>query len=362
MTMQSIIGGLTIPHHVEAVIGAPNDLTGYLIDAAAEKVAFIFKIPKSGTITEIGFRTGAVTIADTLKIGLYTVDTSNNPTTTAYGGMVAGTQATPAANTWYNVALGTNCTATADDAAAVVIEFNSYVAGNLRIAALDGSSGSSGNICGFPESKQYTASWANIAARPVFSIKYSDGSYGFIYGCYPVSAVTETAFNSSSTPDERGLKFSIPFPARLSGFWLNYRVTGVTGSADVVLYDSDGTTVLQTHTIDFQKVNAGPRMFYFQFATAQALSKDTFYRLVVKPTTTTSNSFYDFTVNAVAIMDCFEGGQNFHLTTRTDAWAWTDTTTKRPWMGLVLDQFDDGVGGGGGGLLLHNGMTGGING
>ena len=256
MTMQSIIGGLTIPHHVEAVIGAPNDLTGYLIDAAAEKVAFIFKIPKSGTITEIGFRTGAVTIADTLKIGLYTVDTSNNPTTTAYGGMVAGTQATPAANTWYNVALGTNCTATADDAAAVVIEFNSYVAGNLRIAALDGSSGSSGNICGFPESKQYTASWANIAARPVFSIKYSDGSYGFIYGCYPVSAVTETAFNSSSTPDERGLKFSIPFPARLSGFWLNYRVTGVTGSADVVLYDSDGTTVLQTHTIDFQKVNA----------------------------------------------------------------------------------------------------------
>ncbi len=133
MTMQSIIGGVTIPHHVEAVLGAPG-IGSLLMDASGEKAAFIFKIPKSGTITEIGFRTGAVTTADTLKAGLYTVDTSNNPTATAYGGMVAGTQASPAANTWYAVALGTNCTATAGDVVAVVIEFNSYVAGNLNIS------------------------------------------------------------------------------------------------------------------------------------------------------------------------------------------------------------------------------------
>ncbi len=360
MTLQAIIGGLTVPHHVEAILGAPS-ITGYPMDATGEQIAFIFKIPKSGTITTLSIRTGAVTVTDTLKLGLYTVDTSNNPTTTAYGSMTAGTQALPASNTWYDVTLGGNCTATAGDVVALVIEFNSYVAGNLNIATLGGTSGSHANICGFPESRQYTASWAAIPTRPLFALTYSGPSYGFIYGAYPVSAITETNFNSSSTPDERGLKFSLPFPARLSGFWFNCLVNNVLGAADIVLYDTDGTTVLQTCSVDFQKVNATPRMFYFQFATAQALSKDVYYRLVIKPTTTTSNAYYSFTVSAAGLLDCFEGGQNFHLTTRTDAGAWTDTTTQRPYIGLILDQLDDGVGGGGG-LLRHPGMAGGING
>ena len=43
-----------------------------------------------------------------------------------------------------------------------------------------------------------------------------------------------------------------------------------------------------------------------------------------------------------------DGGPNFHYTSRTDAGAWTDVTTQRPWMGLELLQIDASSGGNGG--------------
>jgi len=51
-------------------------------------------------------------------------------------------------------------------------------------------------------------------------------------------------------------------------------------------------------------------------------------------------------VALAAAMDGFPGGQNVHRTERTDLGAWTDTTTKRPWMGVLLTGFNDGAGGG----------------
>jgi hypothetical protein len=62
-----------------------------------------------------------------------------------------------------------------------------------------------------------------------------------------------------------------------------------------------------------------------------------------------------------AIMNALPGGQDLYWGERTDGGSWTTTTTKRPNMGLWLDQFDDGVGGASG-VKVHSGMDGGFRG
>jgi hypothetical protein len=52
-----------------------------LIDATGEKYAAIIQIPKTGTISKIGFRTGTVTTSQTLRGGIETVDAATGAPT-----------------------------------------------------------------------------------------------------------------------------------------------------------------------------------------------------------------------------------------------------------------------------------------
>jgi hypothetical protein len=94
---------------------------------------------------------------------------------------------------------------------------------------------------------------------------------------------------------------------------------------------------------------------------ATALLANTFYRVVLLPTTTGARNYlYSTSVNLAAELDFWPGGQNFHWTSVNGAPTaeadWAQTLTKRPlgWS-LIFDQFDDAVaaaGGGGAGLMM----------
>ena len=113
-----------------------------------------------------------------------------------------------------------------------------------------------------------------------------------------------------------------------------------------MLYDSNGTTALATKSISGgAMLTATANRAHIWFDTPQAILKDTYYRLVVKPTTANSVTVYDNTLHSAAALDSLPGGQNAHLTTRVDAGSWTDTTTRKPIMGVLCDQFDDQTGG-----------------
>lgn len=343
MSLQTL-SKLIIPEEVHCATG----FTSLLIDASGEKVEFVFNIPKTGNITQVGFRTGAVTSAQTLRVELQTVDgTTGDASGSAYGGMVKGTQASPAANTFYDVALGTAASATQGDTVAAVIEFDGTV-GNLNIAYLVSLMQKSMPYVGL-----YTGTWAKSIGVPVLSIKYDDGSY-YDCSCWPGSAFNTQNINTGTATDERALKFKFPYPVRVRGAWVYSSPAGTTSDYDVVLYDSDGTTALQTKSVDANNLQTtgARRISHAYFPASQTLSKDTFYRLSIKPTTANNLTFDDFSVDSAGILDSIGGGQNFHLSTRADAGAWTDTTTKRPFCGLILDQFDDGTAVGGGGNVF----------
>lgn len=315
-----------------------------LIDASGEKVAFIIQIPKTGTISKVGFRTATVTTSQTLRVGLYTVDASGDATTTAYGGMTAGTQTSPASNTNYLVTLGTEASATAGDFVAVVVEFDSTV-GNLNIAYATTETNN------FPYVELYTGSWAKSASTPVVSLEYNDGSYDIIPGCIPPGSGSNTTFNSGSTPDEYALYFKLKGPAKISGVLLYGGANVAAADFSVNLYDTDGTTSLTSLSVDGDtRAGTGSTVLsMFSFTAPVALNKDVFYYLSLKPTTANNCRLTRYTVASAASLDGMPGGSLFYEATRTDAGAWTTTTTVRPGIYLQLSAIDDGTSTGGSG-------------
>lgn len=352
MAFQAIPGGFYLPHPYRE---SSETFLSLFLDTAGDSAAGIMRAPKTGTITKVGFRTGTVTTGDTVDVRLETVSlTTGDPTGTLLGANSNGAQVIGSGddNTWFTTTLTTGVAVTKGDLLAAVI-VNGSVPGVLNI-----NNHRAVNNC-FPYSDLFvSAAWTKQPAEaPVFSLEYTGGSYGVSPGVFPFSNTAVSSFSNASTPDERGLKFKLPFPARITGatVWVD-----LDGDADLVLYNA-ADSVLETVSLDkdVRAVNSRTN-FYVPFDGTQELVKDTFYRLVVKPTSATALLVFAFDVDAVAIMDSFDGGQDFHHTERTDAGAWTDTTTKRPFICLHVDGFDDAVGGGAASILGHVGLHGGF--
>lgn len=313
-----------------------------LVDASGKKAAAVIYAPKSGTVAKIGWRTGTVTASTSTDVRLETVDTtSGDPSGTLWATNTNGTEATVASNTWYATTLTAGASVTKGDLLAVVIAPSGTP--NYNVSTGDSGGGLSIN---FPYVDLYTTSWAKTSVAPVVALEYNDGSYEPIPGTLPASNYSSPAFNSGSTPDEKGLHFKFAFPVRVTGFCAAFEQDTDT---TFKLYDSDGATVLASVSVDSNARAAVSHSFFCHyFTTTHTLAKDTFYRLTAVPSSTTNCTMAEITVASVAAMDAWEGGQNLHMTERTDGGAWSQTTTKRPLISLVIDGLDNGAGSGAG--------------
>lgn len=310
--------------------------SSFLLDAAGEKFAGVFQVPKTGNIDRIGFLTGSVTSSQTLRVTLQTLS-SGDPTGTLVGSSVKGTQTSPAASTFYEVTLGAVAAVTQGDFVAAVVEFDG-TAGNLNIQC---SQLYQARL--FPYCDHFTAAWSKQDRCPIFSIRYDDGTYADILGM-PAASFPSTAYNSGSTPDERALYFSVPFPTRCTGASLRMGCSGTSANFDVILYDSDGTTTLASTSVlaTNQRTTGGFDPCEYLFTSSATLYANTNYRISVKPTSANNVTLQEFTVNAAGMLDGVPGGSNWHLSTRTDAGAWSQTTTRRPYITPMLNLFQDG--------------------
>jgi hypothetical protein len=362
MALQTIKGGLVIPP-VPGFAGSGNPtLASFLLDASSEKFAMIFPVPRTGTLNKFEFRLGTVTQApgNGLKCSFQDISASNGDPDGAIDqyrvvttGLSSNTWVTPGLITSDGTDTGTKRSVTRGDLLAAVIEFESFTAGDsLNISALDLVATGSGLYELRPYCDHFTASWSKQWKGAVIALQYSDLSYEFLATpWYPISALNAQSYANNSTPDERGLYFRFPFPVKLGGCWL--RCIAGAGDADVVLYDSDGSTALATVSIDKDQVGfTNGRSIFVRFPSDVQLSANTNYRLTFKPTSAVAVSLYDFEVVDASYMDAVEGGSSWYYTERTDAGSWTETTTKRPWIGLLVTACDDGAGGGGGTTLF----------
>ncbi len=321
------------------------------LTGTADSLVIVFTVPKTGNMNKIGIRTGTVTTPQPLYVAFETVSAANGQNTgTLYGGSSSGAIASPTTNTLHEVTLATPASAVAGDDVAVVVKFSGS-AGSLLLSVY------AGRTQGYPYSIFNAAGvYTKQTSAPILVVGYDDGTYADV-GTVPFSTIpTSTSFNSGSSPDERALRFRLNVPIRIIGYWAI--MTPAAGSNwDAVLYDTDGTTVLATNSTDADKVAAASNIrFYRRFSSEVNLRANVWYRLALKPTTTTSIGNPSFSVSAAGHMDCFECGQDFHLSTRTDAGAWTDTATTRPLIGLLVSGFHDGTG------LREYGMAGGFSG
>lgn len=326
--------------------------TTFPMNASADKMAFIFMVPKDGTLDWFEFRTGAVgnNPDNGVRFSWQDIDaTSGFPD----GGVDQfAIKTNPAATTWTtpdNVMTndgtggGTKRTVSAGQMLAAVIDFASFVAG-------DSFEVSTPSHATAVWSNHYTAdgssgAYTKSSRPPMFAVKYSDGTFAeFPLPIMPMSAAgTATSFNNTSTPDERALRFQVPVSCRCVGAWF---LADGDGDADIVLYD-DASSVLVSASIDPDvRIDANVRHYFVRWD-AQTLSANTTYRIAIKPTSATNLIAYHVTVASNGMLAAVPGGIEWYLSTRTDAGAWTDTTTARPMIGLTIDGYDVGAGGGG---------------
>ena len=341
MAFQTFPGGMYFP---TPPIRADRNvqLSPVVLNLAAEKVAGIFQAPKTGTIDKVGFLTGTVTTGDTVDVRLETVSaTTGDPTGTLLGTNSNKTQVIADANddVWFLPALTTGVAVTKGDVFAVVVA-NGAAGGDMEIQTQRLT-----QAHGFPYGNEFlTGSWVKDGDILVTAFEYTGESPAYA-GAPGVNAASfgVTTFNSGDTPDEIALFFQLPFKFRVTGYWISI---DLDADCDVVLYDSDGTSVLATDSLDKDiRQKDGRRSHFRLFPATHELLANTNYRLTCKPGGT-DVTLDTMTVAAAALWDGMDGGQNFHLSTRADAGGWSQTTTQRPLMGVLVDAIDvSGVGG-----------------
>lgn len=357
MTLQAIKGGLWIPRPQWFNAATAPAYTATTIDAAADRVAAIFQAPLTGNIDRVVISIGAVTTAAALDVRIETVGTANpDPTGTLWNSptnTTLATTGTPSANTPIEVTLTAAAAVTRGNIVAVVIQANatpiSLVINCISMATVGGQ---------YPYGDlNTTGSYANSITTPCIGVRYDTPEWVFLSGPGPVHVLTASAFDdgtdtAATTGSRRGLRFSLPFPARLSGMWAELVAT-TTADFVVRLRDGSGTALATLATIDANQQTStfSGQGFMIHFDSDYDLSANTTYFLCVEPTTTNNVTLYEFSTNAAAYMDAFEGGQDFHLAKFVSS-AWSTVTTERPWMGLLVTALDDAASAGSGPIFV----------
>ena len=343
MALQSLNNYVSLPSIGLIVPGGTFSTT--VLDAADEKLAWVFLAPKTGLIRKIGFRTGTVTTGATVDVRLEGVTMSTGEPS----GVLAGTTtnasqviASADDNVWFTTQLTSDASVTAGQALAIVIVNPS--GGFMQIASGFGATYTNQ----FPYSVAYlSGAWGAKGNGSLLSfyIEYHDGTTCSI-GNAPLQSHGSVTFNTGSAADERALYFSVPFPCKVAG--ADIMVPSWAGNGDIYLYDSDGTTVLSQVTgIDKDLSRAGTvGLLRVIFDTPATIAANTNYRLALKPTSGSNVGWYEYTFSSTTYMAAVDGGTAFHLSTQADASGWSQTTTTRPSVALLISALDDGATGG----------------
>lgn len=334
-------------------------LTNVSLNASTAIAAVCFQAPDVLTITALGFRYGARTgTPPTYRISLQSISaTTGNPDGTVLGGGTpASANFTPPASTAWNgtfqwITLDNAYTCARGQLMAMVIDYVSGTIDASNQGSITHGLGGTGAVILLPYSQTaLSGSWTLNPRQPIWGFQTASASYG-----YPINAIAQSTTNANSTPDELALSFNLPTgwgqTYTVLGLRLNMRSPANGTTWDLILYDTDGTTALQSVTFDADQdgASAAAERFlevYFDEATLSTLNYGSTYRISIRPNdNTTAIGMFVLTTNSAQDCAALNGGATFGYSTRTNAGAWTDDATSRPWAALILGSITEPSGG-----------------
>lgn len=342
---------------------------------------------QSDTITAIGYHQGTTTGTPTtnnLGAALYPLTTGGLPNTGATFANSALGSVTPTFyqpvntndNTWVWVTLSNSFTVTAGQEYAVVIWNNSGTDASNKITV-------NGNLTvwgaqGLPAFLSCAGgTWSKPATNnmPVMGLQSSTNAYG-----RPFTLTTPFTNNSFGSTTESGMSFTIPTNYGASVKLRGVRgiftspATNATNTWQANLYSSPGSSPVQQAKSNLIVVDRSERFGMTQstfiFTSEPVLTTGVEYAIGFSTTAASAGGVFTLAVATASDFNAWAGQQQFAFTTRTvNAFAnidagtatgnFADTTTKRPWLDLIIDDITASASGG---MLVHPGMAGGIRG
>lgn len=333
-------------------IGAMASVTGNTnadLNGAAHYAAMCFIVPKTATVDRVFFRTFGATTGCTALIRLETMDTATGlPSGTLVHANASQTQVIGAGGADYAVSFPGTFTVTCGDFVALYIGVSSGTPSGVSFMQFS-DDGAATSIPYFIDFTVAAVSRDTLAL--CFGIGITGGSALQIPKMWPITNISNTSFQATSTPDTIGNRVTISAPLRVSGLWV---WVDLDSTGTFRLYDSDGVTSLASvalHT-NVPPTTSPTGMAYF-FATPVELTPGDYF-IAVEATGGANIQLQGIQFpSADWRAGSPHGGADFVYASCTQpptALAdWTITTTQQAFVGLICDGVSDGAGGGGGG-------------
>lgn len=326
--------------------------TGTTLNATANKLSGIGKVWWPGTqtgtkaIRQIGIRWGTIVKAGGttgIRVSLEDVDYTAGPIIRPdfiEDQFVVIPNADINSNTFMiSNALNADRTVSFGDRLCVVcmIEGTRLGSDSFPIAYLGGTAGvidSNSTMA-----TQIGATSSNLTGVPAFLLVFSDGSYGCLSPGWPMSNFAGQGYTSDFSPEEHGVEFKLPFDCACDGAVVLVGMTA-SGDASINLYDA-ASTLLATSFLDANAVQSLSTQRVEVRWPKKALTKDTVYRLGLRALTSQNLNIYYYDASNAAMAAIQPGGANFYYVTHVVAGTfWSPTTTRRPYMSLLISDID----------------------
>jgi hypothetical protein len=343
------IGGLAVPAILTPPTFGKTALVGQTVwSSTVTTVAQIFQVAEAGSIKGADFNVGIVygTPSTNYNVRLETVGSDGVPTGTLWATNTEYTLTTGLGTGWKTGDFTASATVARGDIVALVIKPNTTY--DIEITRSQ-NPGSTLGVVSFPYGCTKSGStWATQAFTFQVGLKYSDDTYRHLPGVASWKTIGSTALRTSTSPDEVGIKFVCPFDCSVGGIWSTAHV-GLNGGYTYKLYDASNTVIFTRTYGAVAGFASSSGLSQLMLDASYELTGGDTYRLTVQGTDAAGDlNVYSGTVDSAALMGSQHMGADCIWTERTDAGSWTDTTTKRPFMGLLLDGVPVAGGGGGG--------------
>lgn len=361
--------GATIPVMVTGNFsGATYDMS-----ASNKQMAWVFQAQDTNAITHVGFNySQKIGTPPTFRASIQGVSLSTgDPDGTIKGGgsPASGTFTPPNDSTWNGTfqwaALTNSYTPTRGELLAAVIDYSSGTINGSNFSFFNpyDNVSSPGGTTTLPYTTLYGgASWSKNGTTPVFGLRTASTRYGHIY------KDTYNTATSSTVGNRAAMKFNIPATIAstytIKGFRFVGKMASATGKSPIAgLWSAGG--VLQNVTLD-SDVASSPTTAYrahdvfFDETSLSTLSGGTNYYIGLEVADASSG---DMTLNGYAVTDANDLlaqplGTSAFLSTYNGS-AWSDTTTVRPSIELIIGDITN-SGGGSSGLMFRRTFDGGI--